>query len=340
MLEVLPKDIILAHWQYGQVRRGQIVASLKAGFSVICAPALCRYSDVIQPNAAGFDNIDRMVRTASSLAGRGVLGVVNTWWTPWRFVRDAAMPAVAYTGCVLKTGRPAAKGAFFGRFIRDYFGPDSAAAARAMWSLHKLTLRSWELSAALADSSQKVQDATSLVRGAGFAARARKIDRCVAMLADASGSIRKHKAQYSAIVLAGRIAAACMAMAKSWRDVDKLLRRAETASGRGGAPEKVTASLAAAAEKLTNARRNLDEIYQLTCREWDRTRYSRDAKKLFRPGAPIPCPEDSLLGKLYRCRKYQRAVSAKLTRAVAACRSEGNLTFGVEKLLDVSDNPT
>jgi len=339
MLKVLPKDIILAHWQYGQVRRGQIVASLKAGFSVICAPALCRSGDVIQPNAAGFDNIDQMVRTASSLAGRGVLGVVNTWWTPWRFVRDAAMPAVAYTGRILKTGRPAAKIAFFRSFVRDYFGPDSTAAARALWSLHELMPRSWEFSAALVDSSERLRDAVSLARGAGFAARAKKIDRCVAVLADAGKGVRRHKAQYSAAVLAGRIAAACMATAKSWREVDKLLRRGEAASGRGRAPAKPAEQLAAAAERLVEARRRLDEIYSLACREWDRTRYSRDAKKLFRPSAPIPWADDSLLGRLDRCRQYHRKVLNKLTRAVAACRRGGPLPGGVEKLLDVSDNP-
>ena len=67
LLKALPKDIVMAHWQYREVRGEQIERSLRAGFEVVCCPAMLRHRHVILPHCSAADNTERMIATARRL---------------------------------------------------------------------------------------------------------------------------------------------------------------------------------------------------------------------------------------------------------------------------------
>ena len=63
------------------------------------------------PNRANFENMDAMAATLRRGARGGkVLGLVNTWWAPWRGLRDAYLPAAAYTAAMVRQAGPVRRG--------------------------------------------------------------------------------------------------------------------------------------------------------------------------------------------------------------------------------------
>jgi len=139
MLKSLPRDLILAHWQYRAIRPEPIRRSLRAGFRVIGCPALCHSGDMIMPNRANFENMDAMTATLRRGARGGeVLGLVNTWWAPWRGLRDAYLPAVADTGAMVRQAGPVRRAAFMARLCRQLFGIGGAAGRLILGPTHVL----------------------------------------------------------------------------------------------------------------------------------------------------------------------------------------------------------
>ena len=134
LLKVLPKDILLAQWQYGDIRRGAFERSAAAGFQSVGAPALCHWGDLVHPNAQNFRNMDDMARTVAGMDRRQVFGVVTTWWTGWRGLRDAYLPAVAYAGRILASGRPVDKNVYENRLCH-VAPPPSAVQLRQQYPL-------------------------------------------------------------------------------------------------------------------------------------------------------------------------------------------------------------
>jgi len=323
LLAHLPRDIVLAHWQYTDVREEPIRRSLGAGFKVVCAPSMLHWGDVIQPNAANLDNMDRMTATGRRLAGRGVLGVVNTWWTPWRILRDAAMPAVAYTGRLLAAGAPIDKPRFMRSYLRQRHGIAQASVAAAMWDLHQSPIHMNELRALLFDSPLFMQEAIALARQPTFRPRLQRIESAIAALERARPAVRSRREEYDAAIAAGHVAA------KSLRIGLELLRAAEAYKaaqwlfnrdcGRG----PVIAKLEEVAGTLAGMSGLVGDACELVEREWDRTRYRNDRKKGTTLLTTAAAPEDSLLARLARCRRYLSGVLVRMGRATAAYRRRG-----------------
>jgi len=328
MLRALPKDIILAHWQYTAVHPDAIRRSLGAGFRVICVPSMLHWGDVIQPNADNFRNLDEMLTVAARPAPRGILGVVNSWWVPWRIIRDAALPAVAYTGRALQRGRPQEKLPFARWFCRDLFGLSDGPAARALWRLHELTLRRHELQALLGDSLADLHEAVNLARAEGFGRRLEDVRQCVAALRAARRKVRTRKAEFAATLLAAEILLGALETGRQVREAFDLCRGAETAWDRGAARPAVAASLADAGRILREVSDRVEGLCRATAADWDRTRYRDDPRKALRDAATSPCGADVLLGRLARSRLFLRRMSGRFGAALNAFRRGGPLPGG------------
>jgi hypothetical protein len=317
MLRELPKDIILAHWQYRQVQPEALRRSVAAGFQVFAAPSLWHSDDVIQPNAAHFRNLDEMVAAATPLSGRGLLGVVNTWWTPWRGLRDSTLLTIAYTGHALRHRKPLARPAFARQFAREYFALQHAPVARALWDLHELPIHLKELRSLLFVSQDDVRNVLALAQTPELASRLQKTRVAVAALETGRAAVRRHRAQYHAALLAAQVAATCLELGhgllaahQAWCEADRLQRqRIDRAP--------VASRLDQAADTLDDLAKRLDTTYRNVVREWDRTRHPMDIKKGVRNVDHTPCPDDALLGRLWRCQVY-------LTKQRQALRRQTN----------------
>ncbi len=320
--EELPRDVVLCHWQYYQLRPEPIRASVAAGFDVVLAPALCRSGDLIQPNRHGFDNTDAMTELAASL-GERCLGVVNTWWVPWRLVRDAALFAVAYTGRILSQGGPVEKVAFAKEFVAEFFGVQSATAGRAVWELHELTPRREVLQPLLLHGGADLPAMLEVARSPDFATRARTIEHVLNALAGLAGRVERHREEFAAILLAGRVNAALHANGLAWLAVSDIAAQARRDHQANVEPARVAEQLSRAADRLADAQARLEAVTAELDAEWDRTRHADDVKKGSTHVADAAeRGQDSLLARMTQCRDYQAALLADL-RAAAAASAQG-----------------
>jgi len=327
MLRAVPTDVILAHWHYRDVPAGKIRRSVRAGFRVIGCPALCHSGDMVMPNAANYANMDAMTAAMSALRPQGrVLGVVNTWWTSWRGLRDAYLPAVAYTGKMLAARGPVGKARFFRRYVRDAFGLTDPGAGDAVRALHADALGRDEVVAALFDSLADLHRAVAMGEREALAERGRRIASATATLSKAARKVRRGREALAALVLAGEVASLCCRRVGQAAETFALYAQAERRHTREKPDPAVADRLDAALDIVNAMRDELRPVVRAVSAEWDRTRYANDPKKRFKE--PLWRRSDALLVRLARAERFGAKLARDLRGAIAACRRTGRLPGG------------
>jgi len=328
MRKVLPKDIVLCHWHYGQVNVNKdFERSIAAGFEIIGACSMLRYRDVIQPNSRQIDNTEQMAAIGRRFARRGMLGAVTTWWTARRMLRDTGLPVAAYTGHLF-SGGAADRTAFFERYVRQEFGVRSKAAAAGIRTLHDKTLNLTELLAVLFDSPADLVSALAMAGHDDLAGRARAIDKAADALAALAGKAKRNRQEAKALVLAGKVAAGLLTNTLKLAEAYELYKKAEFLKDRGHEPRNVVRQLTHAGEILTLMYRRLDGLCKQVSKDWDRTRYPGDVKKATQNLA-FPCPVDSLLGRMFRSREYLGRLRRALIQGTRAYEKGGPFPAGI-----------
>ncbi len=303
MLDVLPRDIVIAHWHYWHVPVDAIQRSIDMGYDVMLAPAMCRYGDAIQPNLTNFQNMDEMMAAAGKLHTRRPLAVVNTWWCPWRGLREAYLFAAAYTGAVLRAGKGVDKKAFARRHAKEYFGLVNKAASDAMWRVHELMVMRPEFIAMMYDSAADIINAVAMANGEGFAARADELAACIGTLEAAAPAVKQHAPQYAAAVLAARLASACLEQARALQTVHRLAHEAEMARDQSGDVRRGQGQRDEIGRIFAGLHRRLDALCRAADKEWLRTRHGDDPLRgVSDPAKPIG--PDVMLGRMIRCRDF------------------------------------
>jgi len=327
MLRVLPKDVVLAHWQYRQIRPEPIRRSLKAGFRVVGCPALCRWGNMIAPNDAAYANMNDMTATLAKLRpASAVLGGVNTCWTLWRGLRDAYQPAVAFTGEMFTAGRPVDGRRVMRRFAQTRYGA-GAKAGDAIWRLQQAMPTQPEVAAALFDSPTDMFSALELAGRGTLAERADSLASFTADLAEAAAGARDNRAELRALVLAGRVAGLCCGQVDALSRAVERYRRAEDLNELGAGVRMLSGPLREALKVLRAMRRNAATVARAVDREWDRTRYGDDPKKSSFTGRRYS--RDALLPKLERHERFLGRLTESMTEALAAHRKGGAFPFGL-----------
>lgn len=327
LLDVLPRDIILAHWHYGAVPAAKIEPSVKAGFRIVCVPAIS--GQLLQPDAAALRNVDDMVALAARLPRRSCRGVAVCWWEPFRNVRDAYPLAAAYAGQAMRTGRPAERPAFARRFAADYFGLRDAGAAGALWRLHELTHGRSGMHALYPDSPADIVEALKLAAAPGFAARAAEAESCVQALEAAAGRVISHRAEYNAALLAGRVTAT------AWRNGCRLadayaayLKANAWLDGKAPRAE-ILELLDAALLPLEAIGSALAPLARDMSREWDRTRHRGDDKKDNSSPRIRQRAARAILPIVAQSDRYLRQLVPRVRRAIAAYGRGGPFPAGL-----------
>lgn len=277
LLGVLPKDIVLAHWHYKEVPAHKITPSVKAGFTVICVPAIS--GQILQPDAAAVQNVDDMVALAQRLPRRRCPGVVACWWESFRNLRDAYPLAAAYAGQAMTTGTASERIAFTQRFLRSHFGVVDAAAARALWRMHELPLGRGELHALYPASMVDLHSALTLTANAGFAGKAADAATSVQALQNARRKVTRNRSVYDAYLLAARITATAYANGLRFAESVRIQQRAAAYTWGKAPRDEVHNLLRQAVEPLDSARADVATVAADASREWDRTRHRNDLKK-------------------------------------------------------------
>lgn len=309
MLERLPKDIILAHWHYTTVPPEPIRWSIQAGFDVIGCPSLCHAGDVIGPNVGNFQNMDPMAELISRQSSRRALGVVNTWWTTWRCLRDAYLPSLAYTGKLLTGGRRPSKVPFLKSFLAEEFGLNSQPAARALWQSYELAVKRSDLLAILPASPLGMHDAAALAGSEGFSQRLAQMRESLRTLQEAQAKVRQNAKEFAAMVLAVEVGVACLENGLAMQELLSVIRRAEKRFGPRAAPAELSHEKGLAKDILKQQVSRIAAILKKVDAEWNRTRYANDAKG-YAGILGLPDWHDSLLRRLNMCLLFLRELLA------------------------------
>ena len=334
LLKDLPKDIIIAHWNYTEIRTAAIERSLAAGFEVIGSPSLMWYSGALHPNGRQITNVEEMTATARRLAPRGMLGVVNTWWVPWRHMRDNALPMVAYTGHLL-SGGSADRLAFFEKYLAAEHGLRSRKAAAALLAVHENMITGvfdaderHELLALTFDNMGDLAAAIELAGEPAFAQRAAALKEAAEVLAAQRRAGASNAGAFAAIALSAEVAAGLMASGLDLREAQRLYLLARRQHVHGWEPARSAETLGNAADLLDGAARRSGQCRRAVEKEWDRTRYRDDERKHTRD-LDRPCPHDAILGRLARGEKFQKALARSFRRAVRRFARGGDFPSGL-----------
>lgn len=323
LLDELPRDIVLCHWQYGEVRPDAIRRSLDAGFEVITAPSLCYHGNVCQPGLRNLDPMDAMCETTARNRTRGVLGMVNTWWCPQRGLRDAHLPAVAYTGRLVRTGRPPNRIRFMRRFVREYFGLDDADTARALYGLHERMTDLHEFNRLLCTDVAGLRRLIDQAEGDELAERAEAVSRDVSLLEAARDRVTDHLPAFDASVLAGRFLRVCLSNARKLARAYELYERAARMRSRTRDREQCLAMLEECVGLLAEAVGELDGLSKPLAAEWRRTRPTRVGKE-FRSGPREQSwRRDMVGGRVEAGRAFLAGLRTLLQRQIAEWRRGG-----------------
>lgn len=92
----LPKDIVIAVWQYHPDVTPELAQSLlDAGFNVLLCPALITYDQQAYPGQIALPNIEKMSQYQKLTGKAEIAGVMTTIWTPMRYLHDALWPGLS-----------------------------------------------------------------------------------------------------------------------------------------------------------------------------------------------------------------------------------------------------
>ncbi len=281
LLDGLPRDIVMVHWQYRQVDEAQIRRSLGAGFEVSLVPWVLKHGDMVRANDSWTENLAQTLSVAHRLDG-ALLGIVQSWWWPQRAVRGACLPMVALTGRALGCGKLPEPNRFYSRWARRAFGCDDKALGRAVARLHRQGLVLGQSCALFATSL------TDVVRALELAGRDDADDQhdeaadIVTALASCSKHVVDRRDIFDALHLAARVILQAHRNGRRLADFQQAMRRAQWYHDLAGPAERCRPYLDEAAEHLRELVAEMAELRDGLFADWNRTRHPRDAKKTLR----------------------------------------------------------
>jgi len=204
-LPLVPKDIIIADWEYSrEVKPDQVATFLSLGFDVLLCPALITYD---QPFLAGTQLGLANVRSMSAhqslpATGGRIVGITTTIWTPTRYLHEAQWHAIALAADIM---RNAEASLYDGTrdFLREFHGmsePPDALCEALVQVLDSIPLREPYL---------------SLLRGIEIDGATREtlekphrsLDACLEALRQHRILVKKNKHEYETLTLAIRFLA-------------------------------------------------------------------------------------------------------------------------------------
>ncbi|MBA4388943.1 MAG: hypothetical protein C0404_13255 [Verrucomicrobia bacterium] len=140
MLDRFKKDVLMYYWDYTiEYRVGKVQSLIDAGFKVMsCPSALCSTARILPNSTISLKNLRNSTGRSRHQVARGVVGMVNTLWCPWRYLPGAVDYGMAF-GAHVATVEEEDPG-FAERFVRRFYGVSNARPlAAAILELHDLS---------------------------------------------------------------------------------------------------------------------------------------------------------------------------------------------------------
>lgn len=328
LLGVLPKDIILLHWQYQDVgvRPERIIPSIDAGFEVVCVPKMC--GGILQPDEAEFKNMDVMTQFANRCSS-GCLGLVTCWWEPARNLRDTYPLSAAYAGYLFSTGRISRRVSFTNRFIKRYFGLTDSIVAKALWDLHKLVLSRSEMKSLFPNDIGQIYEAVNFADGEDFVKSLDDIEHCITVLKSARRNVKYHNNEYNAYIFSAQLILTSRNNGLRLSRAAHIYRAAAFLREQKVPRSLILKELSKITEILHKMKQENAELNKVVSMEWDRTRYSRDKKKDGSSKRIRQRGDRILLPELQRCSSFLELLLKQYKQALSTYRKHGIFPGGI-----------
>ncbi|QDU70460.1 family 20 glycosylhydrolase [Mucisphaera calidilacus] len=169
--EAIPKDILIANWQYTAKVPDATTPKLTGyGFEVVNCPAMISYDQPLAPGERfALENLRDTARHAREYQTKGV---ITTIWTPQRFFPDSLWPSAAYAAALMIEGPDALMADVLTRFFEARLGsPVSNGWVNALCELHQVMPMRDPWVAALRVDINELRDDVNLHRTAQQARR-------------------------------------------------------------------------------------------------------------------------------------------------------------------------
>ena len=276
--DCIPNDIIICDWQYGlEVKSESVEFFTNKGFKAICAPGLVSGSQMILPNIGNLTNIQNFSRIAWEYKKKGVIGLVNTVWEPFRYLQGTINYGLALSGHLFSN-----KGKISKRFGHDFletnFGVnDNLNLLAAIKTLHevsppwpfmrKATFRVYKEIKVI--TKEEMQKGDSLSIAAKAIMNTLKKER---------NKVNLHIKEYDELILAAEIMYILAIRVRTLGKVIKLYRKLKTAFKRNRDKE-IKIIVSTIKPMMRDLTKQAHRIHKLTIKNWDLTRYPDDRKR-------------------------------------------------------------
>jgi Glycosyl hydrolase family 20, catalytic domain len=101
IIKGMKRDVLMFQWDYNaDFKEKRSADLLDAGFEVVACPALSKSGTVFAPYSENLTNIRRAASRSLPQKKRGLLGLVNTVWCPWRYLPGVLDYGLALAGHV------------------------------------------------------------------------------------------------------------------------------------------------------------------------------------------------------------------------------------------------
>ncbi len=145
MADKFQKDVLIFDWHYGDVGADTLGFFCERGFETIACPATMASPGSVLTHRESLSNLRHFSAIAGKLAGKGVSGVVNTIWCPYRYLSGAMDWPMALGGHVLSA--KAEDPQYAAMFARDFYGlaaADARDCGRLLTELHEAGALPWD----------------------------------------------------------------------------------------------------------------------------------------------------------------------------------------------------
>lgn len=140
MLEYFKRDVLMFYWDYTvEYRAARVELLLDGGFEAVsCPSALCSTARILPNARISLKNLRNAPARSLHRLGRGVIGLDNTLWCPWRYLPgavDFGMAFSAHLACAREEDPRFAE-----RFVERFYGVKGGGRlAAALLALHELS---------------------------------------------------------------------------------------------------------------------------------------------------------------------------------------------------------
>ncbi len=142
LADMVAKDVIICNWLYG-CGYSENYANLTSffsekGFDQLGCPAAVWNGTLFCSHRDNINNIRDFDNTCRSIVSEKILGMVNTVWTPFRYLPAVSQAAIYYGGCKFSLGSISER--WLADFIIDQFDPVDPGLVKIEKALHYLIM--------------------------------------------------------------------------------------------------------------------------------------------------------------------------------------------------------